>query len=123
MPRSWIQIFAIIVFVFVLFVVWDFSQRMLASTSLSQAEQALEQQVAREQAIKNTLLDKRKQVQSDVYVELYVRSKWHWVKDGDKIAIPQITPAPTPVLPAIPAPAPMPEPSLGQRVWDFLFGP
>jgi hypothetical protein len=123
MPRSWIQIFAIIVFALVIFVVWDFSQRMVTSVRLSQAEQALEIQVAQEQATKTTLLDKRKQVQSDAYVELYVRSKWHWVKDGDKIAIPQITPAPAPILPAMPVPTPTPEPSTLQRVWNFLFGP
>ena len=123
MPRSWIQIFAIIVFALAIFVVWDFSQRMVTSVRLSQAEQALEIQVAQEQATQTTLLDKRKQVQSDFYVEQYVRSKWHWVKDGDKIALPQITPAPAPILPAVPAPAPTPEPSLVQRIWDFLFGP
>jgi hypothetical protein len=123
MPRSWIQIFAIIVFALAIFVIWDFSQRMVTSVRLSQAEQTLDSQVAREQAIKNDLLDKRKQVQSDAFVEAYVRSKWHWVKDGDKIAIPQITPAPAPILPIMPAPAPTPEPSTLQRIWDFLFGP
>jgi cell division protein FtsB len=123
MPRSWIQILAIVVFAVAIFVIWDFSQRVLTSVRLSQAEQALEIQVAREQATKNNLVDKRKQVQSDAYVEAYVRSKWHWVKDGDKIAIPQITLAPAPLIPFMPAPAPTPEPSTLQRVWDFLFGP
>jgi hypothetical protein len=123
MPRSWIQILVIAVSALAIFVIWDFSQRITTSMRLSQTEQALEVQVANEQVKQQELLDKRKQVQSDTFVEVYARSKWHWVKDGDKIAIPQITPAPAQVMPSVAAPVVTPEPSLGQRIWDFLFGP
>jgi hypothetical protein len=92
----------------------------VTSVRLTQSEQALEQDVARAQATQTALFDKKKQVQSDTYVESVVR-KWHWAKNGETIVITQITPAPTPVVGAPQSPPAVQVP-WWQQVLNFLFG-
>jgi hypothetical protein len=120
MPRGSLQLLVIVVFAFTLYFVWDFSQRVVTSVRLTQSEQALEQDVMHAQATQTALFDKKKQVQSDIYVESVVR-KWHWAKDGETVVITQITPAPTPVI-GVPRPAPTAESPWWQQLLNFLFG-
>jgi len=118
-PRGLLQLLAIVVFAFTLYFVWDFSQRVVTSVRLTQSEQALEQEVAHAKATQTALFDKKKQVQSDAYVESVVR-RWRWAKDGETVVIAQITPAPTPAVNA-PLPPPTQVP-WWQQVLNFLFG-
>ena len=120
MPRGSIQLILIVVVAFTLYFVWDFSQRVVTSIRLTQSEQALAQDVAHAQATQTALFDKKKQVQTDAYVESVVR-KWHWAKDGETIVITQITPAPTPAMSA-PQPTSPAEPPWWQQLFNFLFG-
>src|SRR5574341_719687 len=92
MPRSWIQVFAIIVFAITLFALWDFSQRAMTAWRLSQAEQQLEQKIQRAQATQATLVEKKKIVQSDACVEKTARVNWHWVRADDKLVLPLTIP-------------------------------
>ena len=120
MPRVSIQLLVIVVFAFTLYFVWDFSQRVVTSIRLSQSEQVAELQVAHAEATQTALVEKKKQVQSDAYVESVVR-KWHWAKDGETVVVTQITPAPTPVVSAPPS-VPAPEVPWWQQILNFLFG-
>ncbi len=92
MPRSWIQVFAIIVFAITLFALWDFSQRAMTAWRLSQTEQQLEQKIQRAQATQAALIEKKKIVQSDACVEKTARENWHWVRANDKLVLPLTTP-------------------------------
>ena len=120
MPRGSLQLLVIVVVAFTMYFIWDFGQRVVTSVSLTQSEQALAQDVAHAQATQTALFDKKKQVQTDTYVESVVR-KWHWAKDGETIVITQITPAPTPAIsapqPTLPAESPW-----WQQLFNFLFG-
>jgi hypothetical protein len=120
MRRSSMQLIVIVVFAFTLYFIWDFGQRVVTSIRLTQSEQAVEQDVAQAQATQTALVEKKKQVQSDIYVESVVR-KWHWAKDGETIVVTQITPAPTPVVTA-PQFSPAPEAPWWQQILNFLFG-
>jgi hypothetical protein len=120
MPRGSLQLLIIVVSAFTLYFVWDFSQRVVTSVRLTQSEQALEQDVAHAQATQTALFDRKKQVQTDAYVESVVR-KWHWAKDGETVVITQITPAPTPVI-GVPQPQPAPQVPWWQQILNFLFG-
>ena len=120
MPRGSIQLVLIVVFAFTLYFVWDFGQRVVTSVRLTQSEQAAELDVAHAQATQTALVEKKKQVQSDTYVESVVR-KWRWAKDGETVVVTQITPAPTPVVSAPPS-TPAPEPPWWQQILNFLFG-
>ncbi len=120
MPRVPLQLLAIVVFAFTLYFVWDFGQRVVTSIHLTQSEQQLELQVAHAEATQTALFDKKKQVQSDTYVESVVR-RWRWAKDGETVVVTQITPAPTPVLNASQA-APTPELPWWRQILNFLFG-
>ncbi|MDE3087919.1 MAG: hypothetical protein KGJ80_00850 [Chloroflexota bacterium] len=120
MPRLSIQLAAIVLSAFALYFVWDFSQRVVTSVRLTQDVQQSEQDVAHAQATQVALQNKKKLVQSNDYVETTVR-KWHWLRDGETLAIPQITPAPTPRVNA-PLPPPAPETPWWQQILNFLFG-
>jgi cell division protein FtsB len=119
-PRLLFQLIAIVVFAFTLYFVWDFSQRVVTSIRLTQSEQQLETQVARAKATQTALFDKKKQVQSDTYVEARVRG-WHWAKDGETVVVTQITPAPPPAV-NVPLPPLAPEIPWWQQILNFLFG-
>ena len=82
----------------------------------------MEQALARAKAKQAALIDLKRRVQSPEFVEDYVRRNWNWVREGDTLIKPQITPAPTPIISA-PPPPPPPEPPWWQQVFDFLFGP
>lgn len=120
MPRGSIQLLVIVVFAFTLYFIWDFGQRVVTSIRLTQSEQAVERQVAYAQATQTALVEKKKQVQSDAYVESVVR-KWRWAQSGDTVVVTQITPAPTPVVSAPPS-APAPAAPWWQQILNFLFG-
>src|SRR5574337_94516 len=110
MSRLSVQVLSIVLFTFTLFIVWDFSQRIITSLRLSQVEQQLEQQVAQAQATQTALVEKKRLVQSPQYVETYVRSRWHWARAGETVVIPQITLAAPPLVktPALSPPPPNP---------------
>jgi hypothetical protein len=120
MPRGSIQLLVIVVFAFTLYFIWDFSQRVVTSIRLTQSEQAAELQVAHAQATQTALIEKKKQVQSDAYVESVVRG-WHWGKDGETVVVSLITPAPTPMV-SVPPPVPAAEAPWWQQILNFLFG-
>jgi hypothetical protein len=120
MPRVPLQLAAIVIIAFALYFVWDFSQRVVTSVRLMQYEQQIDRQVQQAQATQTALLEKKKQVQSDAYVESVVRG-WRWAKDGETVAITQITPAPTPA-PAPPPAAPTPDIPWWRQLLNFLFG-
>ncbi len=121
MPRMWLQVIGISAVVLALFVGWDFSQRIQTGMRLQQSEQVLMRRVAQAQATNVALVEKKKRVQSNDFVEDYVRRNWHWAREGDILVIAQITPAPTPT----PTPQPITSQEAGwwQSVLDFLFGP
>ena len=122
MSRVTFQIAAIVFFTFTLFFVWDFSQRVLTYVRLGQAEQRFEIQVAHAEATHAALADIKKNVQTDAFVEDKVRRDWRWARDGDRVVIPQITPAPT-AAPNVTQPAPIAGKPWWEDWFDFLFGP
>jgi cell division protein FtsB len=122
MSRVSFQIAAIVFFTFTLFFVWDFSQRILTNVRLAQTEQRLEQQVGKADATHAALVEIKKNVQTDAYIEEKVRRDWRWAREGDKVIVPQITPAPT-AAPNVAQPAPLPEKPWWEDWFDFLFGP
>ncbi len=122
MSRVSFQVLAILIFTATLFFLWDFSQRVVTNVRLAQAEQQLEQRVAQEQAKNTALRELKRRAQTDAYAEEYVRRNWHWARSEDTVVIPQITPAPTPIVSA-PAPTPPPAKAWWQDWLDFLFGP
>lgn len=122
MSRFTIQLLAIVIFALTLFFVWDFGQRVLTNVRLDQTEKQLELQVKQAEATKTALIAQKTRVASSEFAEAEARSKWRWVRDGETLVIPRITPAPTPVVVA-PAPPPPPAKAWWQDWFDFLFGP
>ncbi len=120
MPRLPLQLLTIVVFAFTLYFVWDFSQRVVTSIRLDQSAEQAQHAVDRAKATQTALVEKKKLVQSAPYIETVVRG-WHWAKDGEMLVIPQITPAPTPVVSA-PLPPPPPDVPWWQQIFNFLFG-
>lgn len=120
MPRVLIRVGSIFLLAFLLFLIWDFSQRVGMNIRLRQSEQDLGTRVAQAEATQAALLDERSQVQSDTFVEDYVRRHWRWAREGETLVIFEPTPKPpSSALPAAPAtPSPW-----WQGVFDFLFGP
>jgi Flp pilus assembly protein TadG len=117
------QVFTIVVFALMLFFIFDFSQRILVNIRLEQTAKQLERQVAQAQATRDALAAKRTRVSSPEYVESFVRTQWHWVRDGETLVLTQITPAAAPPVSPVPAPTPMPEIPWWQNLFEFLFGP
>jgi len=111
------QMFILVVFALTLFFIFDFSQR------LDQTKIQLERQVTQAQATRDALAAKRTHVSSPEYVESFVRTQWHWVRDGETLVLTQITPAAAPPASPVPAPTPMPEIPWWQNLFEFLFGP
>jgi hypothetical protein len=122
MSRVSFQVIAIVIFAATLFFLWDFSQRVITNVRLAQTEKMYEQRAAREETKNNALREQKQRVQTDAYVEGYVRENWHYALPGDNVVIPQATPAPTPSVSA-PAPTPPPAKAWWQDLFDFLFGP
>lgn len=122
MSRISFQVVAILIFVAALFFLWNFSQRVVTNVRLAQEEQQLEQSAAQEEAKNTALRDLKQRAQTDAYAEDFVRRNWHWALPNDNVVIPQITPAPTPVVNA-PAQTPLPTKGWWQDWLDFLFGP
>ena len=120
MPRVPLQFAVIVVIAFALYFVLDFGQRVVTSIRLTEYEQQLDVQVRQAQATQTALIEKKKQVQSDTYVEQVARG-WRWAKDGETVVVTQITPAPTPAASA-PQPAATPEIPLWRQILNFLFG-
>jgi hypothetical protein len=122
MSRVSFQVIAIVIFAATLFFLWDFSQRVITNVRLAQTEKLYEQRVAQEEAKNNALREQKQRVQTDAYVEGYVRGNWHYALPGDNVVMPQVTPEPTPSASA-PAPAAPPTKAWWQDLLDFLFGP
>ncbi len=116
------QIFAIIVFALIVFIGWDFSQRVTVMARRQQMEQALDREIIQAQATHTALEEKKKFVQTDQYVEDKVRKDEHYVRDGESIVQFQVTPAATP-MPSAPSSTPAPQTNPWQDLLDFLFGP
>ena len=128
MSRISIQVVGIIVLVLLLFIGWDFSQRLTLTARLRQNEQELDQRLAQAQATRTALQEQKNRALTDAFVEDWVRRKMHYVRDGETLVIPQITPAPTPPPAAIPArgdgnPSDAPSSNWWQELIEFLFGP
>lgn len=119
-PRLPLQLLTIVVFAFTLYFIWDFSQRVVTSVRIDQSVEQAQRDVDHAKATQTALVEKKQLVQSAPYVETVVRG-WHWAKDGEMVVIPQITPAPTPVVRA-PLPAPLPDVPWWQQILSFLFG-
>ncbi len=128
MSRLVTQIATVVVFAFLLFVVWDFSQRLALMVRRDQIEQSLDGQIAEAQATHTALETQKQVVDTNQFVEDTVRREEHYVRDGESVVVTSVTPAPS-AVPA--APAPVPASSVPQRDWstwwqdllDFLFGP
>src|SRR5512138_2173291 len=103
MSRISIQIVGIVVFAVLLFIGWDFSQRITLTLRLRQTEQDLDQRIAQAQATRTALQEQKKRALTDAFVEDWVRRKMHYIRDGETLVIPQVTPAPTAPLAALPA--------------------
>ena len=70
---------------------------------LRQTEQDLDQRIAQAQATRTALQVQKNRALTDAFVEDWVRRKMHYIRDGETLVIPQITPAPTPPSAAVPA--------------------
>ncbi len=121
MSRALVQVLAILAAAFVFFIAWDLSQRVVLTVRLNETEQQLDRQIAVAQATRDKLREKKQYAQTDQFVEDEIRRR-RWVRDGETLIIPLITPA-APVenepLPLSPAP----EPPFWESWLDFLFGP
>jgi cell division protein FtsB len=122
MPRAWIQLLAIMLLAIALYLVLDFSQRVVTSVQLSANEQQYEREVAREEARKATLVKERARVQTDQFVEDEMREQG-WIRPGETRVRPLITPAATPAASAPKPAAPAPPTSLLEKILSLLFGP
>ncbi len=128
MSRLVTQVAAVVVFAFLLFVGWDFSQRLTLMVRRDQMEQSLDQRIAQAQATHSALEAQKQFVNTDQFVEDKVRRDEHYVRDGESVVMTQVTPAAPASGTAPGAPAPDSAPSAPQSNWwqdllDFLFGP
>ncbi len=121
MPRVSVQLLAILAFTIILFIAWDFSQRVMLTFRLNQAEEELDQRLTEAQAVRDQLRQRRQYVQTDQFVEEEIRRR-HWARDGETIMIPLITPPPPPPV-VVPTPVPTPGPPVWDELYNFLFGP
>ncbi len=120
MPRVLIRVGSVFLLAFLLFLIWDFSQRVGMNLRLRQSEQDLTTRVAQAEATQSALLEEKKRVQTDEFVEDYSRRNWRWAREGETLVIFE----PTPVVPTTPTPiAPTAQLPWWQEVVDFLFGP
>lgn len=113
--------FRVIAIALILFVGWDLAQRMMLTVRLMQAEQSFDQQMVRAEATHTALVEQKRLVQTDAYIEDKLRRERHYVRDGETLVIMQVTPvAPKSTTPSSP-PA-----SSANWLLDFfqsLFGP
>lgn len=128
MSRLVTQVAAIVVFAFLLFVGWDFSQRITLMVRRDQMEQSLDRRLAQAQATHSALDAKKLFVNTDQFVEDKVRREEHYVRDGESVVMTQVTPAAPASGTAAGASTPVSAPSAPQNNWwqdllDFLFGP
>ena len=122
MSRVSFQVVAILVFAATLFLLWDFSQRVVTNMRLAQTEKQLEQQVAQMEAKNAELRALKQRAQTDGYAEESARRNWRWARPEDNVVVPQIAPMPTPMVNA-PAPTQLPAKAWWQDWLDFLIGP
>ncbi len=93
MSRSAIQLILILAFTVAAFMLFNFGVRYLNSQRLSQQEQTLQVKVIEARATQTALIERKQYVQTDTFIEKYVRENWHWGKPDDKIVLPHSTPA------------------------------
>ena len=129
MSRISLQVFGIVAFALVVFVGWDFSQRVAMTVRSQQMEQAVDQELAQAAATRAALTELKKQIQTDAYVEDWARPR-NYVRDGETLVHPLVTPsAPQPAITAPSAPPPAPTSpwqhfsDFFQNLFEFLFGP
>jgi cell division protein FtsB len=111
----------VVIIALVLFIGWDLTQRTMLTVRLMQAEQTFDQQIARAEATHTALVEQKKLVQTDAYIEDKLRREQHYVRDGETLVIMQVTP----VAPKSTTPPPPPS-SSANWILDFLqslFGP
>jgi hypothetical protein len=123
MSRVTFQILAIVTFAILLFIGWDFSQRITLMARRQQAEQDLDQRTAQAQATQTALKEVKQRVQSDDYIEWYVRTHWHYLRDNESLVVPQITPAPASASNSAAPVFAVPQTNWFQEFWQFLVGP
>lgn len=130
MSRWVTQVAAIVLFAFLLFVGWDFSQRITLMVRRDQVEQGLDRQITKAQATHTALESQKQLVNTDQFVEDKVRRDEHYVRDGESVVMTQVTPAapasgsPSDTAPGAPSPASSaPQSNWWQDLLDFLFGP
>lgn len=122
MPRALVRAGSVFLIALVLFFAWDFSQRIGTNLRLNQSEQDLQVRVANAEATHMVLVARKARVETDQFVEDYVRRNWHWVREGETIVI--IQPSPTPPAPTpTPVPTPIPPSDWWQDLSRLLFGP
>ncbi len=118
------QIIVIIVAVVALFLAWDFGRRIVDTLSLAQAEARTDQQLRDAQDTNVKLKDLKTSINTESWVEKYVRTNWHWTRENETIFVPAATPIPSPTpVPKIPAPATPPPKPFWEEWLDALFGP
>ena len=129
MSRFSLQIVAIVACTIVLFLGWDFGQRVMVTVRSQQMEQELDRDIARAEATRAALILQKQYAQTDAFVEERTRAN-NYVRDGETLVHPLITPAaPRPAVNAPPT-MPTPTPSAADQVsgffqdlFEFLFGP
>lgn len=105
-----------------IFVTWDFARHWVSNLQLNSDSARLDQEIAKATEENQKLVALKGEVQTDAWIEKYVRTYWHWTKQNEQIVVPRATPiaVPTPV----PAPAAVPQPS--RQFWedwlDAIFG-
>jgi cell division protein FtsB len=128
MSRISFQIVGIVAIAVFLIVGWDLVQRVTMTWRSQQIEQELDQAIARAEATHTALAAQKQYAQTDAFVEDRARAN-NYVRDGETLVHPLITPAAP--SSSLTSPTPVPTPSnTGERISnffqdliEFLFGP
>lgn len=115
------RLLRILAIALLLFVGWDFAQRLMLTVRLRQAEEMYDRQIVSAQTTRTALIDQKNLAQTDAFIEAKVRREKHYVRDGETLVIVQATP----VAPRPPAPLTVPAPSDNwlQTLFNVFFAP
>jgi hypothetical protein len=118
-----VQFLAIIAVAVVIFIAWDFGQRVLQTMRLAELDAQAGQELHAQEKIHADLQKLKDYVGTDAYVEQYAREKWHWQGSNETLFVPIATPVPTPTpVPTVVPPTPAPK-SFWQDLLDKIYGP